>query len=49
MPELGCKPLTEVMLGDINFMLTASDICDFAAFRDILARFSLHMCRNGYL
>jgi len=49
MLELGCKPPTAVVLGDVNFMLMASDFGDLAASMAILARFSLHMHRFGYL
>jgi len=35
MPELGHKPLTAIMLGDVNFMLMASDFSDLAVFMAI--------------
>jgi len=46
MPELGHKLLTTIMLDDVDFILMASDFGDLAAFRAILASFSLHMHRN---
>jgi len=49
MSELGRKPLTEIMLGDVDFMLMASDFGDLAGFMTILAKFSLCTHRNCYL
>jgi len=45
--ELYDKPLTVGQLGDINFVLRASDFGDFAAFMAILARYLLCMLRSG--
>jgi len=35
MPEVGPKPLTVFMLGNVDFMLMTSDFIDLAAFRVI--------------
>ena len=45
MPELSRKPLTAIMLGDVDFMLMASGFGNLAAFRPFLATFSLRMLR----
>jgi len=48
MLELGQKPFTAIMFGDFDFMLTASDFGDMAAYGTILARLTLCMYRNSY-
>jgi len=43
------KSFTAIVLGDHDFLLMASNFSTLTAFRAILAIFSLHMCRNGYI
>jgi len=43
------KSFTTIVLGDHDFLLTASNFGNLTAFRAILAIFSLRMRRNGYL
>jgi len=39
MPELGHKPLIAIMLGDVDFMLTASDFGDWPHLGSFWLRF----------
>jgi len=43
------KSFTTIVLGDLDFPLTASNFGNMTAFTAILAIFSLRMRRNSYL